>query len=97
MKGRNFRQWVIENKLAIDRFKGIVRYGGVVKTEHLNGRTCALVLGIRYFVPHHSHSHRRKFYEIWISTTVTMDVVGGSGVASALVGHHYSGRVGGYA
>ena len=52
-------------------------------TDHLDDRTYDLLFGIRRSVRY--HNHRRRFYELWNATTVTIGVVGGSAAATAFL------------
>lgn len=58
-------------------------------TENLDERTYDLLFGIRRSVRY--HNHRRRFYEIWNSTTVTIGVLGGSSAATAFLAELPSG------
>jgi len=51
--------------------------------NELDDRTYALLFGVRRSVRY--HSHRRRFYEIWNSVTVTLSVLGGSSAATAII------------
>ena len=50
-------------------------------TESLDDRTYELLFSIRRSVRY--HMHRRRFYELWNSTTVTLGVLGGSSAVTA--------------
>ena len=58
-----------------------------METSHLDDRTYNLLFGIRRSVRY--HNHRRRFYEVWNSVTVTVSVLGGSGAAVAFLGSSF--------
>ena len=60
----------------------------MVPTDHLDDRTYDLLFGISRSVRY--HNHRRRFYEVWNSLTVTVSVVGGSGAVLAFLGGPHS-------
>lgn len=53
-------------------------------TEDLDDRTYGLLFGIRRSVRY--HMHRRRFYELWNTTTVVVAAVGGTAAVTAFVG-----------
>ena len=59
-----------------------------MRTEHLDDRTYDLLFGVSRSVRY--HNHRRRFYEVWNSLTVTVSVVGGSGAVFAFLGGPHS-------
>lgn len=52
-------------------------------TDHLDERTFNLLFAVRRSVRY--HNHRRRFYEIWNATTVTIGVLGGSSAATGII------------
>lgn len=56
-------------------------------TEHLNQQTYDLLFAIRRSVRY--HLHRRRFYEVWNTTTIAVASVGGSGAVAIALGNFW--------
>lgn len=58
----------------------------MVDTAKLDDRTYGLLFGVRRSVRY--HNHRRRFYEVWNTSTVAIATVGGSGAVIGFFGPH---------